>query len=133
MLNFYDSRKNFLGVENSSLAKSNAIIIPFGYEKTVSYGKGTSKGPEEILKASQQLELYDEDFQCEPSETILPLTLKKPSIPKKEIDGLIKLQRIVEEVLNLNKFPLTFGGEHTITTACIKALLKGEKFNNSSI
>ena len=127
MFKFYNSKKNFLGLQNSSLEKSKAIIIPFGYEKTVSYGKGTSKGPEEMLKASQQLELYDEDFQCEPSETILPLTLKKPSIPKKEIDGLIKLQRIVEEVLSLNKFPLTFGGEHTITTACIKALLKKEK------
>ena len=86
MFKFYNSKKNFLGLQNSSLEKSKAIIIPFGYEKTVSYGKGTSKGPEEMLKASQQLELYDEDFQCEPSETILPLTLKKPSIPKKEID-----------------------------------------------
>lgn len=127
MLNFYDSRKNFLGLENPSLAKSNAILIPFGYEKTVSYGKGTSKGPEEILKASQQLELYDEHFKCEPFKTILPLTLKKPSIPNKEADGLLKLKNIVQEVLSLNKFPLTIGGEHTITSACIEALLKKEK------
>ena len=72
-------------MQNSSLEKSKAIIIPFGYEKTVSYGKGTSKGPEEMLKASQQLELYDEDFQCEPSETILPLTLKNLQYQKKKL------------------------------------------------
>ncbi len=127
MLNFYDPTKNFLGVENPTLAKSNAILIPFGYEKTVSYGKGTSKGPEEILKASRQLELYDEHFKCEPFKTILPLTLKKPYIPKKEADGLMKLKKIVEQVLNLNKFPLILGGEHTITSTCIEALLKKEK------
>ena len=34
------------------------VVVPFGLEKSVSYGGGTKKGPLEIIKASHQVELY---------------------------------------------------------------------------
>jgi len=42
--------------DNSSL-----IIIPAPWEVTVSYRAGTAKGPEQILEASLQIDLYDPD------------------------------------------------------------------------
>ena len=45
---------------------ARAIVIPFGLEASVSYGGGTAAGPTAILRASQQLELYDEELACEP-------------------------------------------------------------------
>ena len=42
------------------------MIVPFGMEKTVSYGKGTKNAPKEIIKASHQVELYDEELNKEP-------------------------------------------------------------------
>ena len=46
----YLSNKNgFLGVDNKFKIKEKAIIIPFGLEKTVSYGGGTKNGPKEII------------------------------------------------------------------------------------
>ena len=54
---------NFLGIDNEKDA--NYVILPIAYEGTVSYGKGTSLGPEAILKASTQLELYDIETQNE--------------------------------------------------------------------
>ena len=63
----YLSNKNgFLGIDNKFDIKQKSIIIPFGLEKTVSYGGGTKNGPKEIIKASHQVELYDEEFNCEP-------------------------------------------------------------------
>ena len=42
--------------ENSAL-----IIIPAPWEVTVSYRAGTAKGPEQIMEASLQIDLYDPD------------------------------------------------------------------------
>ena len=44
--------------------KEKVVIVPFGLEKTVSYGGGTRNGPKEIIKASHQVELYDEELNA---------------------------------------------------------------------
>ena len=56
-------RSNFLGIEEeySSFAASRVVILPVPYEQTVSYGVGTKLGPGAILKASHQVEFYDEE------------------------------------------------------------------------
>ncbi|HVT43797.1 MAG TPA: agmatinase family protein [Thermoanaerobaculia bacterium] len=38
---------------------SRVVIIPVPFEATTSYGGGTSKGPEAILRASHQVDLFD--------------------------------------------------------------------------
>ena len=38
------------------------VIIPVPWEVTVSYGSGTARAPEAILKASYQVDLYDQDM-----------------------------------------------------------------------
>src|SRR5690606_9983472 len=38
------------------------IIIPVPWEVTVSYSSGTAQGPEAILKASSQVDLYQSDI-----------------------------------------------------------------------
>ncbi|HUC89032.1 MAG TPA: agmatinase family protein [Candidatus Paceibacterota bacterium] len=40
-------------------AESEAVLVPIPWEATVSYKTGASKGPEAILNASQQIDLYD--------------------------------------------------------------------------
>ena len=73
----YLSNKNgFLGIDNKFNFKEKVVVIPFGLEKTVSYGGGTKNGPKEIIKASHQVELYDEELNCEPYKKIGIKTLK---------------------------------------------------------
>ena len=68
----YLSNKNgFLGIDNKFNFKEKVVIVPFGLEKTVSYGGGTKNGPKEIIKASHQVELYDEELNCEPYKRIV--------------------------------------------------------------
>ena len=79
----YLSNKNgFLGVDNDVNFKEKVVIVPFGLEKTVSYGGGTKNGPKEIIKASHQVELYDEELHCEPYKKIGIKTLKPFKIDK---------------------------------------------------
>ena len=57
-----NAKKIFLNselfVEEKSKEKAKFHILPIPLEKTVSCGKGTSKGPEAILNASNELERF---------------------------------------------------------------------------
>ena len=126
-INFLNSNKNYLGLKQPNFNNSKVIIVPFGLEKTVTYGKGTKNGPGMILDASHQLELYDDEFKKETYMDFNPLTLKINKIPLKLTDSLNYLSNTVEKILSVNKFPLILGGEHTITSACIKPFVAKNK------
>ena len=123
-MNYLSNKKGFLGVDNNFNFKAKAIVIPFGLEKTVSYGSGTKNGPREIIKASHQVELYDEELNCEPYKKIGIKTLKPFKIDKNIVKALKQISKINEENLKKKIFPLVLGGEHTITPGCIAPFAK---------
>ena len=124
----YLSNKNgFLGIDNNFSIKEKVVVVPFGLEKTVSYGGGTGNGPKEIIKASHQVELYDEELHCEPYKKIGIKTLKSFKINKNIKKALKKMSDVNEEILNRKLFPITFGGEHSITPGCIAPFVKKHK------
>ena len=124
----YLSNKNgFLGIDNKVNFKEKVVIVPFGLEKTVSYGGGTKNGPKEIIKASHQVELYDEELNCEPYKKIGIKTLKPFKIDKNIKKALNRMSKINEEILDKKLFPMTFGGEHSITPGCIAPFTKKYK------
>ena len=126
-MNYLSNKKGFLGIDNKFSFKEKVVVIPFGLEKTVSYGGGTKNGPKEIIKASHQVELYDEELNCEPYKKIGIKTLKPFGIDKNIKKALKKISNINEKILNKKLFPLTFGGEHSITPGCILPFTKKYK------
>ena len=127
-MNYLSNKKGFLGVDNKFNFKEKAIVVPFGLEKTVSYGGGTKNGPKEIINASHQVELYDEELNCEPYKKIGIKTLKPFRINKSIKKALSDMGKINEQILNRKIFPLTLGGEHSITPGCLIPFTK--KFKN---
>ena len=126
-MNYLSNKQGFLGVENKFNIKEKAVVVPFGLEKTVSYGGGTKYGPQEIIKASHQVELYDEELNCEPYKKIGIKTLKPFKIQKNINRALQQLADINRKILNKKLFPMTFGGEHSITPGCIEPFVKKYK------
>ena len=126
-MNYLSNKQGFLGIDNKFNFKEKAIVVPFGLEKTVSYGGGTRNGPKEIIKASHQVELYDEELNCEPYKKIGIKTLKPFKIDKNIKKALKKMSSINQEILNKKMFPITFGGEHSITPGCIAPFAKKYK------
>ncbi len=94
-------------------------IVPVPYEASVSYGKGTSKGPQAILDASNQLELFN--GKTSPGErgifTHCPIDCQGEA---EEI--LERIYQTTKKILSINKFPILLGGEHSITFGVLKAL-----------
>ena len=130
-MNYLSNKKGFLGVDNISKINERAIVIPFGLEKTVSYGSGTKNGAKEIIKASHQVELYDEEFNCEPFKKIGIKTIKPFKISKNIKTALDQISKLNENIISKNLFPLILGGEHSITPGCIKPFAK--KYNKICI
>ena len=123
-MKYLSNKKGFLGIDNKSNNKENVVVIPFGLEKTVSYGGGTSKGPKEIIKASHQVELFDEDLNKEPYKNIGIKTLEPFPIKKNIIDALKQIENINKLLLERKKFPLILGGEHSLTSGAIRPFVK---------
>ena len=123
-MKYLSNKKGFLGIDSQSGVKEKVVVIPFGLEKTVSYGGGTSKGPKEIIKASHQVELFDEDLNKEPYKHIGIKTLAPFTIKKSIIDALKQIENINKFLLNKKKFPLILGGEHSLTPGAIRPFVK---------
>ena len=126
-MNYLDQKKGFLGFDANHKSESQVVVVPFGLEKTVSYGSGCKNGPKEIIKASHQVELFDEELNKEPYKEIGIQTLKPFKIKNKLNDALNQLSEINEKILSEKKFPLVLGGEHSITPGSIKPFAKRHK------
>ena len=126
-MNYLLNKKGFLGIDNKFNFNEKAIVVPFGLEKTVSYGAGTKNGPKEIIKASHQVELYDEELKCEPFKRIGIKTLKPFKINKNINRAINQIAEINKKILDKKLFPITLGGEHSITPGCIKPFVRKYK------
>ncbi len=126
-MKYLSNKKGFLGTDNKFDFKAKAVIVPFGLEKTVSYGAGTKNGPKEIIKASHQVELFDEDLNCEPYKKIGIKTISPFPIKKNIKDALEQIAKINNRLLDKKIFPLVLGGEHSITPGCIVPFVKRYK------
>jgi len=123
-MNYLSQKKGFLGYDANQKIDNKVVVVPFGLEKTVSYGGGTKNGPKEIIKASHQVELFDEELNYEPYKKIGIKTLKPFPIKKNIKLALDQLSNVNEKILLKKKFPIVLGGEHSITVGSIKPFLK---------
>ena len=114
---------NFLDLRSLPVKEAEAVILPIPYEATTTYGAGTRGGPEAILAASRQVELWDEDYDWDPSAAIR-LATAAPILP--EVSGpqamVEKIKRIVQPWIAQGKLICALGGEHTITVALLQAM-----------
>jgi agmatinase len=114
--------KRFLSSELPPVKPEKALfhVLPVPYEKTVSYGNGTAKGPQAILEASDQLELWD--GISKPGEEGI-YTWPAIDCSRKPERVLNDIASAVSRILKMHKLPVVLGGEHTVTWGVIKGYL----------
>jgi agmatinase len=116
-------RNQFLGLASDGPKNADALILPLPFERTVSYGCGTSGGPMAIMDASLHLEHFDE-------ETLVDFTQspKLHTFPALLDDGAQNVQDYMEYLKGFvtplhKKFLLGLGGEHTLTYGLVRGLI----------
>ena len=101
---------------------ARVTIIPAPLEYSVCYMKGTEHGPQAILDASSQMELYDEELDCCPIEVGV---YTHPALDYSGMDHATALKvtgDAVRKVVQRGQLPLTIGGEHSLSAPPIAAV-----------
>jgi agmatinase len=121
MTSKYTPSVNFHGEDVSPSDPEQALfhVIPVPYEKSVSYGTGTANGPQAILDASCQLELFD--GKGVPADHGI-YTQPMLDCSGSHEEALAGIEKAVTACLAHKKIPVILGGEHTITSGAVRAL-----------
>ena len=122
----------YLGQENSTGNINNAkvVIVPIPFEKTTSYGRGTAKGPDAIIKASPYLEFYDEELDTEQWKAGI-YTAQNVNVKGESEFVLDSIEKEISSYITMGRFIIALGGEHTISYCVFQAFNK--QFENLSI
>jgi agmatinase len=108
---------NFLGLasEYTDPARVGVFVLPMPFEATVSYGGGTMAGPEAIIAASQQVELYDREFDAEPALDYGVHTLPALALPQEPEAAVNAIAAATAQAASTRKLVVGLGGEHTVS------------------
>ncbi len=114
--------ENFGGLEEefSDLARARAVVLPVPYDFTTTYRGGTREGPQAILAASRNMELWDEEVGAVYRAGIHTLPALEPAAegPAAMVE---RVERAVGWILDQGKLPAVLGGEHSITAGAVRA------------
>jgi len=119
----------FLDLPDIDPQAADALVLPIPLEATVSYGRGTAGGPEALLAASEQIELFDEQTGVDLQNGLLIATLNAfqgpGSSPCEEgelADWLDALAARAAELRRPGRLLLGLGGEHLLTLGMTRGL-----------
>ena len=120
---------NFLGLpaKYSNYKTARFAVLPIPYDSTTSFQAGTREGPAAIIRASQQVELFDEELEAECHKagvaTLDPLMPNMAGPQAMHEDVFKTAKRIVRD----GKFLFGLGGEHSITSGLVRAVMTKHK------
>jgi agmatinase len=109
---------------------ASIAILPVPYDGTSTWMKGADRGPQALLEASANLELYDIETDSEVFKhgivTVDPVLC--PEEPGAMVAAVYKRAR---RILKDGKFIVGIGGEHTISVGLVQAA--ATRFSNLSV
>ncbi|MHC4166974.1 MAG: agmatinase [Planctomycetota bacterium] len=113
----------YLPEEFSSVENADIVIIPVAYDGTSTWMKGADKGPNAIIEASANMELYDIETDSE--------VYKRGIYTEEALDGDMTTREMITVVedsvryyLEEDKFTVVVGGEHSVSIGSIRAHAK---------
>lgn len=114
---------NFMGFEHlRSFDESKVVVLPVPFERTTSYVAGTRNGPREILLASNQVELWDQETRSEAfAHGIYTLPELEPSSPDMR-GALDEIRTVAASIVDRGKFLVVLGGEHSVSVPIVEAV-----------
>ena len=115
--------RNFLGLsdDESGYDMSGYVILPVPYERTTTYRKGAASGPQAIIAASFEVELYDEELGTEPYLAGIHTARESCGDIAEPKTLITKVADTVRRLADDGKFVISLGGEHTISIGPVTA------------
>jgi len=112
-----------LKAPDCTYGRAKVAILPIPYDGTSTWVKGADKGPEALLAASGNMELYDIETDSEVYQRGI-VTLNPLECPAEPEEMVNMVQQTAESVLQDDKLLIGIGGEHSVTTGLIRAAVQ---------
>jgi agmatinase len=116
--------------EFSRYEKASIAILPVPYDGTATWMKGSNRGPQAILDASANMELYDIETDSEVFKRGI-VTMDFVQCPNDPEDMVTVVYKCAKPILADGKFIVGIGGEHTVSVGLVRAA--AEKFRDLSV
>lgn len=126
--------KNFGGLteQYSKFESSKVVILPVPYDGTSTWIKGADKGPEALIEASCNMELYD--INADKEIYTIGIHTAEPVRERRSPEKLaVEVEKQVSHLLKKKKFPVIIGGEHSVSIGAFKAFADFYKGSDFSI
>ncbi len=118
---------NLFGLEGQSYDSARVVVLPVPYDSTVTYKAGAREGPNAIIDASRNIELYSYEMAADLSKIgVYTLPALAPDLSSPE-NMVARIRKEIGIILDDKKIPLMLGGEHTITLGALQALKERKK------
>lgn len=126
-----DSLKTFGGLTGDycSYNLSKIVVLPVPFDLTSTWIKGADRGPEAIIEASANMELYD--IETDSEVYLQGIHTADPVLEDSSKKMIEEVYSRVKSLLSDKKFVVSLGGEHSISIGAIKA--HKEFFPNISV
>ncbi|MBN2476367.1 MAG: agmatinase [Pirellulales bacterium] len=116
----------FLDLPPALPRQADVLLLPLPYEGTVSYGRGTARGPEAIWRASAEVELWDEQAEFDLAalrfHTAAAVAAEEDETPA---DYLSRVERAAAALHGHGGLVVGVGGEHALTPPLVQAAAGG--------
>ncbi|MCL5959671.1 MAG: agmatinase [Chloroflexi bacterium] len=114
---------NYLGLDESLSTResSQVLVVQLPLEATTTYRAGTKEGPAAIIRASRNVELYDDELDLEPYLVGIH-TLPEVDLPLHDLRTThAEIEAIVGAIASEQRFPVILGGEHSVSVGAVRA------------
>ncbi|MDD3618372.1 MAG: agmatinase [Desulfobulbaceae bacterium] len=125
MMNFADLPAAYTGYE-----QARTVVLPIPYDKTSTWRKGADLGPQALLAASANMELFDIETGSEVFRTGI-CTLPPVDCPADPAAMVDEVEKQALHHFRNGKFVVGLGGEHSVTVGLVRAAAR--KFGNLSV
>ncbi len=117
-------------IVGAPFSEADAVVIGIPYEKTASFGKGASSGPEAVINVlNDNLEFFDRFTHTSPAYDFAfgaEILESVRNLAPVEMVGIVK-----EIILKENRFFVLLGGDHSVSIGALQAL--AQKYNPAEI
>lgn len=118
--------RGFMHLDDQYTAFDTArvVVAPVPFDATTCYRPGTREGPQAIIDASRNLELYDPELGRSPY-TVGIHTLRAIEPIMGNAQAMTdRVEQVTGELLDHGKYVVTLGGDHSISIGVIRAFAK---------
>jgi len=113
--NFGDLPEEYRALESAKI-----IIVPVPYDGTSTWLKGADKGPQAIIEASANMELYDIETDSEVYRK--GIFTDRPIEQKMSPEDMVEaVRQKVRDHIQKDRFAVVIGGEHSVSIGSVMA------------